>query len=75
MHKIKGLRKGTKILIEPTGMGLKKSYPATNWLKKKMVVELMEYAPHQGTLDVVDVRLPTGKTESIYDFNIIRRLK
>jgi hypothetical protein len=74
VHKI-GLEKGTKVWVEPTPKGLQESYPATEWLKKKMKVELLEYSPHGGTLDVVDVKLPCGKIESIYDFNIKRKAK
>ncbi len=35
-----------------------------------MEVELVDYAPNSHTLDVLDVKLPDGREESIYDFNI-----
>jgi aspartate carbamoyltransferase regulatory subunit len=71
----KWIKKGSFVLVEPTGIGLKESYPATNWLKIKSIVKIMEDAPHQGTLDVIDIKLPTGKVESIYDFNIVKKVK
>ena len=64
---------GSYIWVEPTPKGMKNSYPATKWLVKKMKVKLIDDAPNQGTLDVLDVELPDGSEESIYDFNIIKK--
>ena len=68
------------VIIECVGLGLVDSYPASNWLplivgqNGTMEVELMEYAPCSNTLDVIDVKLPSGKIESIYDFQIVGSL-
>lgn len=66
----KFLPKGTKVTVTPTAPGIKSSYPAADWIKESTQVELLEDAPYSGTLDVLDVRLPDGTTEYIYDFNI-----
>lgn len=63
------------VLVGPTGSGLQRSYPASKWIKHLEVVRLLENAPHEGTLDVIDVvRMSNGQEESIYDFNIIGKV-
>ena len=68
-----GFEKGTTVVVKPTASYLKKTYPAANWIQHETKVKLLDYAPHENTLDVVDVKLPNGKEESIYDFNIVRK--
>lgn len=69
------IKKLSFVLVGPTGSGLQGSYPASRWIKNLEVVKLLEDAPHQGTLDVIDViRMSNGKEESIYDFNIIGKV-
>lgn len=65
-----GFESGAKVLVNPTPEGAKKSYPAANWITEPVEVTLVDYAPHAGTLDVIDVIGPNGEEESIYDFNI-----
>jgi len=65
-----GIEEGTMIWVEPTGEGLKESSPAANWIEERQRVKLLEYAPNQGTLDVIDVELSDGTQDTIYDFNI-----
>lgn len=62
---------GSYVFVEPTAPGLQASYPAAKWLKNKMKVRLIDDAPNSGTLDVLNVELPDGRQESIYDFNIV----
>jgi len=69
-YKIEYLSAGTRVLVTPTGEGSKSSYPAANWITGPTKVTLLEDAPNEGTLDVLDVRLDDGREESIYDFNI-----
>ena len=74
------MNEGQLVIIECVGLNASYSYPASNWLplivgqNGTMEVELMEYAPCEGTLDVIDVKLPSGKIESIYDFQIVGSL-
>jgi hypothetical protein len=70
------LPKGTRVLVRLTPSGLQGSYPAANWLNRyfhngKRHVTLLECAPHEGTLDVLNVRDDNGNEDTIYDFNII----
>ena len=67
-----GLEPGTRVTVKPTASGLIESYPAAKWLTEEMEVTLKDYAPNANTLDVIDVVLPDGREESIYDFNIIK---
>jgi len=71
LKKRAGLEPGTKVKVTPTAPGLVESYPAAKWLTQDAEVTLVDYAPNEGTLDVIDVMLPSGQVESIYDFNII----
>jgi hypothetical protein len=69
-----GYQPGTRVKIKPTASGLKRSYPAANWITQTTtIVTLKDYAPNSQTLDVLDVTLADGREESIYDFNIIGR--
>jgi len=73
---INGYPKGTIVRVRITASGLRRSYPAANWLTGERSVTLLEDAPGEGTLDVLDVStVINGErvTESIYDFNIIGR--
>ena len=71
MAKHKGFEAGTRVIVEPTRAGSKRSLPAANWVTSRRVVTLNEYAPNAGTLDVLDVTLSDGSEESIYDMNIV----
>jgi hypothetical protein len=64
------LHKGTQVRVTITGAGLRASYPAADWLTGERVVTLIDDAPFGQTLDVIDVRLPDGSEQSVYDFNI-----
>lgn len=64
-------REGQRVIVKPTSPGVRKSYPAANWLTKPTVVTLLEHSP-KGTLDVIDVQLADGTEESVYSFNIDR---
>jgi len=70
-----GFEPGTFVLVKPTASGLQASYPAAKWLTKEMVVKLLDYAPFDGTLDVLDVELADGTEESVYDFNIVKKAR
>ena len=67
------LPKGTKVKVNPTPPGVRTSYPAADWIHAPCIVTLLDYAPNQGTLDVLYVQLANGETEAIYDFNIAHR--
>ena len=69
-YRIEYLSAGTRVWVKPTGSGVRDSYPAANWITNAKQVTLLEDAPNEGTLDVIDVRLDDGSEESIYDFNI-----
>lgn len=64
--------KGTKVRVRATAPGLRRSYPAADWLTGERVVKLLEDAPGEGTLDVIDVDAADGDdNRSVYDFNIL----
>lgn len=65
------IKAGTKVKVKPTAPGLANSYPAAKWLTKVETVTLIDDAPNQGTLDVIDVKRENGDEESVYDFNIV----
>lgn len=66
------ISKGTWVVVEPTNYDLRKSYPAADWIKCPTVVLLLDDAPADGTLDVLDVQTQIGEELSIYDFNVRR---
>lgn len=65
------ISKGTRVTVRPTAPGLRRSYPAADWINQVQTVTLLEDAPHAGTLDVIDVTDNRGQEETIYDFNIM----
>jgi len=50
--------------------------PANKWLAPGKIerVRMIDYAPNQRTLDVVDVQRANGSVESVYDFQIVGRV-
>jgi hypothetical protein len=69
------LAAGCFVLVEPTAPGLRDSYPAANWLTGPQVVCLLETAPDCNSLDVVDVVTSSETENSVYSFNIVRRVR
>jgi hypothetical protein len=70
--------KGTRVMVTPTARAFRQNLPAANWLgddttgKPTTVVTLVDDAPNERTLDVIDVLTEDGRNESIYDFNIVQ---
>lgn len=69
------IKRGNYVEIEPIGSGLIQSYPAGKWVKKNQTVQLIDDAPNQQTLDMLDVKTLSGDEESIYDFQIVKKVK
>ncbi len=73
------IKKGSWIVVEAVLGYQKRSYPAANWIDKRgggrfSVAVLLEDAPRQGTLDVINVRTFYGEEDTIYDFNIVGKI-
>jgi len=60
--------KNRRYRVRPVGSGLKKSYPLHE-VRPNTIVTALEDAPN-GSLDVVDVRTSTGRTKSVYSFQL-----
>jgi len=69
------IKAGSFIKVIRTGPGIQKNYPAANWIKTTEIVRLIDDAPNEGTLDVLDVELEDGTEKSIYDFNIVTKVR
>ncbi len=76
------LKAGTLVRVNVTPAGLRESLPAANWITRATTVRLIDDAPFQSTLDVIDVEvLNPGRfgdlggldldNLSVYDFNIV----
>lgn len=69
------IKKGSWVVVQATPVGSRRSYPAANWIHENdgaiSIAKLMEDAPFQSTLDVVDIEDVSGAQDTIYDFNII----
>jgi len=59
--------------VKPVPPGLRKSYPLRE-VKAGTLVKTLESAP-QGSLDVIDVRIPSGRTKSVYSFQLTTPVK
>ena len=66
---------GTRVRIRITPSGIAHLYPVASWVKNEQTVLLLDDAPNENTLDVLDVRPQLEHARSgdysIYDFNII----
>ncbi len=71
------IKKGSWIVVYATTSSAEKLYPAGKWVAKNYgayaICELLEDAPHRGTLDVLNVNV-YGREESIYDFQIVGKI-
>ena len=59
--------------VRPIASGLRSSYPLRE-VTSGTVVQSLETAP-KGSLDVIDVRLWTGKIKSVYSFQLDKPIK
>lgn len=65
--------KGDRVSVVPIGTALSKSLPASKWLKKRTIVTMLDDGANHG-LDVYDVLTPSGAEESVYGFQVVRKL-
>jgi hypothetical protein len=69
------IKRGSWVIVGATPGGSRRSFPGANWIHEEdgnfSLVKLLEDAPFQSTLDVLDVELVDGTQEGIYDFNIL----
>jgi len=59
--------------VRKIGEGLRRSYPLKE-VEPGTVVQAIETAP-KGSLDVIDVRLPSGRVKSVYSFQLDTPMK
>ncbi len=59
--------------VRKIGEGSRRSYPLKE-VKSGTVVQAVESAP-KGSLDVIDVRLPSGRIKSVYSFQLEMPIK
>jgi hypothetical protein len=65
--------KGRFYRVGVIGSGLRRSYPLKE-VRPGTVVQSLETAP-QGSLDVVDVLVSTGRVKSVYSFQLRHVIK
>lgn len=64
---------GDKLVVKPVPPGLQKSYPASKWMTAQVEVEAIDEGASDG-LDVYDVKTPGGEEESIYGFQVVKKV-
>lgn len=64
---------GDKLVVKPVPPGLQKSYPASKWMTAQVEVEAIDEGASDG-LDVYDVKTPDGEEESIYGFQVVKKV-